>query len=193
MDATKVSIKLYARGPVPEAARFTATFHGLIQRKELPELMIDVVDYAHVHEGPAVLFVGHEGDYAFDLGEGRPGLFHQRKRAPGAGDGSFGATARDSLRRTLDLAARLEREPALEGLVFGTDEVLLRVADRLRAPNTEATFAEVRAELESLAAQIWGAEASVTQELGDGRGLFSVRLRGPAGATRAADLLARVS
>lgn len=192
MEATKISLKLYARGTVPAEGLFTATFHDLIQKKELSELMVDVVDYGHVHEGPAVLFVGHEGDYALDLGEGRPGLFYQRKRAPAPGDGSFAAHLRDGLRRTLDLAARLEREPRLAGLTFDTGELLVRIADRLRAPNEEATFTAVKGDLESLAARLWGDDATVTYERGDGRGLFAVRLRGASGAARAADLLARL-
>jgi hypothetical protein len=192
MDASKLSLKLYARGPIPDPALFTATFHEFIRRKDLPELMIDVVDYGHVHEGPAVLFVGHEADYAIDLGEGRAGLFHQRKRAKAVGDGSFAATLEDSLRRTLDVAAHLEREPRLAGLVFATDELLLRIADRLHAPNEPATFEAVEANLRSLAARLWGADTAVTFERGDGRGLFTARLRGRSEAARAGDLAARL-
>jgi hypothetical protein len=192
MNATKISLKLFTRGDVPEASLFVATFHDLVRRREPAELMIDVVDYGHVHEGPAVLFVGHESDYALDHGEGRTGLLYQRKRAPVPGDGSFAAHLADALRRTLGFAARLETEPALAGLRFGTDELLFRIADRLHAPNEPATFAAIEKDLRAAAERLWGGGARVDHEPGDGRGLFTARLRAAGVTGSAAELLARV-
>lgn len=191
MNATKISLKLYARGELPEASLFVATFHDLIRRREPSELMIDVVDYGHVHEGPAVLFVGHESDYAVDHGEGRAGLLYQRKRAPAAGDGSFAATLADSLRRAIGFAARLEKEAALAGLRFGADEMLLRIADRLHAPNDQATFAALEGDLRAAAERLWGG-ATVAYEPGDGRGMFAARLRAAKDPGGVEGLLARL-
>lgn len=193
MNATKISLKLYARGALPEASLFVATFHDLIRRREPGEQMIDVVDYGHVHEGPAVLFVGHESDYAVDHGEGRAGLLYQRKRAPAPGDGSFAAHLHDALVRAVGFGARLEREPALAGLRFAADELLLRIADRLHAPNEPATFAAVEKDLRGAAERLWGAGATVGHEPGDGRGLFAVRMRSAKDPGPLADLAARIA
>lgn len=205
MNASKISLKLYARGALPEASLFVATFHDLVRRREPAELMIDVVDYGHVHQGPSVLFVGHESDYAVDHGEGRPGLVYQRKRAPAPGDGSvsstglrpdegtgrFAAHLDDALRRAIGFAARLEKEPALAGLRFGADELLLRVADRLNAPNDPATFTALEPALRNAAERLWGG-ATVTFEPGDGRGMFTARLRAAKDPGALDGLLARL-
>lgn len=192
MNATKIALKLYAQGPLPDASRFVATFHDLIRRREPDGHMMDVADYGHVHEGPAVLFVGHECDFAVDHGEGRSGLLHQRKRTPPPGDGSFAAHLADSLRRTLGFAALLEKEPALAGLRLGPDEILVRIADRLHAPNEQATFDATAGDLRGAAERLWGAGATATYERGDGRGLFAVRLRGTKPPASVADLVTRV-
>lgn len=193
MEATKIWLKLFATSPLPDGQRFIATWHDFIRRQEMGELMVDVVDYGHVHDGPQVLFVGHEGDYAIDHGEERPGLAYQRKRAKVTGDGSFAAHLADSLRRTLDAAARLEKEPDLAGVAFGAGEIALRIADRLNAPNDAGTFDAVKGDLEAAAKRLWGEGASVTYEPGDGAGLFAARLRAPAGSkTTSAELLARI-
>lgn len=195
MDATKIWLKLYASAPLPDGPVFIAVLHDFIRRQELDELMVDVVDYGHVQDGPRVLFVGHEGNYAIDHGEGRPGLAYQRKRARTTGDGSFAASLVDSLRRTLDIAARLQKEATLASFQLGTGEIVLRIADRLRAPNTASSFELVKADLEAAARQLWGDGATVTYEPGDGAGLFAARLHAPAGATAPSigELLARVS
>ena len=43
-------------------------------------IAIDVADYTHLPDGPSVLLVGHEGNYALDCRDGRQGLYYYRKR-----------------------------------------------------------------------------------------------------------------
>ncbi len=43
-------------------------------------MLIDVADYKHVQDGPGILIIGHEGDYALDQENGRSGLLYTRKR-----------------------------------------------------------------------------------------------------------------
>ncbi len=172
MKSSKIWLKLYAEpGALPDPIRFVEVFHDWIKRDVLAELMFDVIEYGHVHHGPSVLFVGHESDYAIDLGEGRLGLSYQRKRAPA--DGALG----DSLRRLLDVAGKLEADPRLHGFRLGRSELLLRVLDRLNMPNGEGTFAEARGEIERTAREVLGAELSLEQELADLREPFGVRVR----------------
>jgi hypothetical protein len=189
MDAHKLQLKIYA---TPEAARaveveaLIPVFHRWIKERLLPELVIDVANYAHVPEGPGVVLIGHGSDYFMDQGEGRLGLLHNRKRAGAAADERLG----DLARRTLHAAALLEKDPALAGkLRFATGELLFRINDRLAAPNSEATFAAVRLELEAVATRLFGGQAKLVRE-GGPKELFAVRITGPAG-TPLATLLER--
>src|SRR5205814_1119849 len=112
-------------------------------------LLIDVADYKHVPEGPGTVLVSHEANIYTDQGEGRLGLLYFRKQ-PFAGAATFAERLRATFRDALEACNLLEEEPALHGRVrFRTDELLFRVYDRLLAPNTDETFAEVKPELEA--------------------------------------------
>jgi hypothetical protein len=174
MDAQKLQLKIFA---TPDSAHaslepFIGVFHRWIKERVLPELLVDVANYAHVPEGPGVVLIGHGSDYFMDEGAGRLGLLHNRKRA------GFPPAERlgDLVRRTLNAAALLEREPALSGkLRFATNELLFRINDRLAAPSTDATFASVRPELEALARRIFEGPVELTR-IGGPKALFSVRV-----------------
>jgi hypothetical protein len=128
VNARKIQLKLYAEGDV-DLDQVVRIFHGWIRDKKLGELLVDVADYQHVPDGPGIALIGHASDYYLDLGEGRPGLLYSRKRdAPDD-------VLRDALERLLEAAALLEAE----GVRFRTDELLLRVNDRL-APDDFASL-----------------------------------------------------
>jgi hypothetical protein len=165
MKSEKLQIKFFAR---PNAAFDLETvvpvFHRFIREHAFDELMIDVADYKHVKNGPGVVLVGDANDYYLDEGEGRPGLLFSRKRHGAGAEGRL----REGFARALKACKLLEAAPELAGkLVFASDEILLRLPDRLNAPNDDATFAEVSAELSPLLDKLYGA------------GAFSIE-RGPA-------------
>lgn len=175
MDAQKLQLKIFvspdSAGAVPLEA-FIGVFHRWIKERTLPELTIDVANYAHVPQGPGVVLIGHGSDYFMDEGEGRLGLLHNRKRAGMAPD----ARLADLAQRTLHAALLLERDPAVEGkLRFATNELLFRVNDRLLAPNSEATLASVKPELEALARRLFEGPVELTR-IGGAKDLFAVRL-----------------
>lgn len=175
MNSHKIWLKLYAQpAALPPAASFVAVFHDWIRDGALSETLIDVVDYGHVHQGPAVLLIGHESDYGLDLSEGRPGLTYQRKRVQ-ADDPR--ARLGDSLRRLLGAAARLEADPRLAGLRFDLGELLLRVVDRLHAPNEELTFEAERGGIEAALCAAFGGAPRLAREGHDPREPFTVRAR----------------
>jgi len=175
MEAHKLQLKIYL---TPESARavdiedLIPVFHRWIKQRLLPELTIDVANYRHVPQGPGVVLIGHGSDYFMDEGEGRPGLLHNRKRAglpPGERLG-------DLARRTLHAAALLERDPALGGKVrFATNELLFCVNDRLAAPNSDATLAALRSELETLCKTLFAAPFELAR-VGGAKELFAVRI-----------------
>ncbi len=175
MDAHKLQLKLFL---TPESARavhaeaFVPVFHRFIKDKVLPELVIDVANYDHVPKGPGVVLIGHGSDYFIDEGEGRLGLLHNRKRSGPA----TGERLADLARRTLHVASLLEKDATLAGkLKFATNELLFRVNDRLAAPNTDATLAAVRGELEAFGKQVFGGPCDLARA-GGPKDLFGVRL-----------------
>ena len=63
MSLQRVSVAVPFVGDVdPEA--FVPVFHDWIRRGAVEGLLIDVARYGHVHHGPGIMLVGHEGDYA---------------------------------------------------------------------------------------------------------------------------------
>jgi hypothetical protein len=178
MDAHKLQVKLFAEaghGLAPEA--FIPIFHRWIKDHVLPELMIDVANYGHVPKGPGVVLIGHACDYFIDDAEGRFGLLHNRKRSePAPAD-----RLPDAFRRALHAAWLLEQEPSLAGkLRFRTDELSLRINDRLAAPQGAATFAAVRPEVEAACARLYGGGAVQLAPTTDPKALFGVKITGPA-------------
>jgi hypothetical protein len=174
MDPQKLQLKVFV---TPESARavsldaFIPVFHRWIKDHVLPELLVDVANYAHVPEGPGVVLIGHGSDYFMDLNEARLGLLHNRKRA------GFGPAERldDLARRTLHAASLLEQDPSLAGKVrFATNELLFRISDRL-SPNTDATLAAVRPELDALGKRIFQGPFELTR-VGGPKELFGVRV-----------------
>ena len=112
--------------------------------------MIDVADYDHVPEGPGTVLVSHEANLSTDRA-GRPGLLYVRKRTL---SGTTAERFQVVLKAALNAAAVLENHPDLAGKVsFRTDEFLIRIYDRLEAPNTPETFDSVRRELEAVLAE----------------------------------------
>jgi hypothetical protein len=176
MQSHKLQLKIFtdrAEGVSPEA--FIVVFHGWIKHQILPELMIDVANYAHVPKGPGVALIGHGSDYFIDESEGRLGLLYSRKRSPP----DAGARVADAFRRALHAASLLERDPTLTAqgarLRFRTDEWLFRINDRLAAPNDDATFAAAKPELEAFLHELLAAPFEL-QRVGDARSLFGVKI-----------------
>ena len=173
MKALKLQVKVFCDGAAPPAEKFIPVFHDWIKHHKLPELLIDVANYAHVPKGPGVALIGHEADYFIDDTDGRPGLLYSRKRGTVAPGERLG----DAFRRTLHAALMLEK--TFEGqLKFRTDELLFRINDRLAAPSTEATFTALRPELDAFATKLLGAHKLALA--GGPKQLFAVKIVGEA-------------
>ena len=164
-NAERVQLKLFVKDEAPKAESLIPVFHSWITEQRLDELMIDVADYSHVFEGPGVVLVGHESDYYFDEHNGRPGILYSRKRGF-AGD--LEARLRDALDRVQQAAKMLREQMKLD---FDAHEMLLRVPDRLHAPNDDATFEQ----LEAIAARVFEG-AAIERVTGRGEPL-SARIR----------------
>jgi hypothetical protein len=180
MESSKLQVKFYLEGAADvKLAEVAPVFHSWIQTHALAEhMLIDVADYAHVPDGPGILLVSDEANIYFDQFDGRLGLTYSRKR-PIAG------TFADRLAAVVGYARQacelLEASPVLNGAKFGTGEVSFKINDRLAAPNTAATFAEIRPELEKAAKEIFGAGVRLEHK-GNEKQVFEVRMTGAGAA-----------
>ena len=173
MDVQRFQLKIYAQpGFVFDTHRSVRVFHRWIKERVLPEQLVDVADYSHVHQGPQVALIAHGSDYYLDDSEGRSGLLYFRKRAAPPPHERL----KDVFRRCLTAAQLLEREPGFEAPPrFGTQELRLRFVDRLLAPNTEEGYAPLREPLERFLAELYRTPVRVARE-GSERELLSVRI-----------------
>jgi hypothetical protein len=184
----RVQVKFYSDLNA-DALEYVPIFHRWIRNRELDELLIDVADYSHVKHGPDVVLIGHESDYVIDRGMGRLGLLYARKRASGVSGNPW----IDALRRALGAAAKLQSESSpTTRLSFRAEEFTLGVADRLRAPNTDATFERLKPELQSALKTLFGQTPFSMTHTPRPRELFSVEVQAP-GAPPITELLSRVS
>ena len=175
MEIPKAQVKIFARGLL-DVASYMAVFQRWIREHTLDELLIDVVDYSHVVDGPDIAVIGHESDYVLDRSGGRLGLVAASKRASHPpGKALFG-----TLKRALRACLLLGKEPLVKApLEFGSDEMLLRVADRLNAPNTRETFERLAPALRETFSAVYGATPFTLTQVGSPRELFSVEVHAP--------------
>jgi len=134
VELYKLGVKIFTANPeAVDVHEFIPVFHSWIQQQKIPNhLLIDVHDYSHVHNGPGILLVAHEGNFSMDEADGRLGLAYYRKQPVSDPlQTAFGAA---------QAACRfLEAEPGLGGIKFRTDEFMVFSNDRLLAPNTTET------------------------------------------------------
>ena len=121
------------------------------------------------------MLIGHEADRALDFGEGRPGIVYQRKRE---GEGTLEERFAAAIAAADRTAADIEADPAANGVRFGRDEILLRVNDRLRAPNGDTALEELRpAIVAALAVVRPGRDAEIARVADDPKGPLTIRVR----------------
>lgn len=176
MDAYRIGIKLFLANPNAHLEKTVPVFHSWIQQQALAgNLLIDVADYLHVPSGPGVVLVGHEANYATDQAEPGAGLLYQRKRPLPEGD--FAGRLAHAFRDALSAAWLLEQDPKLgPAWKFDTRRIHVRLADKLNAPNTAATFAAIKPELTAFFTKLLGTSAFSLEHYSDDRVPFEVRV-----------------
>lgn len=176
MELHKLGVKLFVQDPTPvELLEFIPIFHRWIQTKALDDLLIDVADYSHVHAGPGILLVAHEGNYGFDETGNRRGLLYYSKHSL---EGNLAARLTTVCRKTLKACRLLEQEPELEGRIkFRGEELQVFANDRLIAPNTDETFAAFESALSEFLAKLYPGEEYLLIRETDPRERFSVTAR----------------
>jgi len=161
MLSERFQLKMYLDpGAHFELEALVPVFHRIIREQVLKELVIDVVDYSHVPSGPGVVLIGHAADYYVGELDGRFGLVFSRKRAAPAPE----ARLEDGLRHLVNVARLLEQDVTVK-LRFRTNDLSLRLTDRLHTENDDAGFAAAKTEVEQVFGQIYGGSISVERFL----------------------------
>jgi hypothetical protein len=162
MDVFKISAKMYAARAAVEPGEILAGFHRWIVAQSTPgHTWIDVADYSHVQGGPGVVLVGIEANVSVEQSDGTWGVVYTRKQPwPGVADLAW--RLRKAVHGAAQCAGVLAGDPLFAGRIeFATDRVLLRLNDRLEAPNSERTLSQVRGALTAVGESIWGAGITI--------------------------------
>jgi hypothetical protein len=171
-----VNIKIFARSAEGvNLSEAIPVFHRWIQGRDLPELLIDVADYAHVPAGPGVLLIAHEANYSLDCNADRLGLLYNRKVA---GNGTPHERLSQAYESAVVACRRLEQEPEFRGkLEFDFDDVELILNDRLLHPNTEAAWQDIQPDVKQFFDGIFGSNAYTLTRATDPRERLRVNIR----------------
>ena len=177
----RFSLKIYADPPEAVAPRAVIpVFHRWIRERAVAELLIDVADYTHLVDGPQVLLVAHEANYAIDGSGGRTGLSYTRKQPAG---GSLADRLSGAARALLAAGLRLEQDPEAmpDGrFAFRGDEIAVAANDRLLAPNTAEAAAALREPVAELAERLFGGGYAIEPLAASDRVGFSLKATAPA-------------
>ena len=188
MDLERVIIKFYATEPMADLRSAIDVFHGWIQNTSLDGMLIDVADYAHVPDGPGIVLIGNEADYAIDEVEGSQGFLASFKRdLPGDNNADKIAAA---LRAAIKAAALCQSDERISA-TFDASRIRVVFNDRLNQPNDEASFDALKADIEAGIAQVYGDSAAIMLErhAGEARARLTVHA-GIEGAAALAELAA---
>ena len=81
MDIQKFGIKLFFQKNESYSYReFIPELHRWIQNDSISgHMLIDVVDYSHIPDGPGIILVAHEGHFSLDQEDHKPGILYMRK------------------------------------------------------------------------------------------------------------------
>ncbi|MCA9265077.1 MAG: hypothetical protein KDA60_14555 [Planctomycetales bacterium] len=173
MNLQHVNVKVFVDGECAVGFdQVVEVFHRWVANQSLDEMLIDVADYKHVPDGPGIVLVGHEADYALDETDGRLGLKYNRKAAL---DGSNQDRLGQAFAQALKACARLEQE--LAGLKFSRQQFEVTINDRALAPHNAEGQEALAAELAAFLKTQYGQEAVETSVARDPRSLLGAQVR----------------
>ena len=169
MEAYRLGIKFFASTGRIDLTEFIPVFHEWIQKQIIEgHLLIDVHNYSHIHDGPGILLVAHEGNFTIDFTDGRIGFVYYRKQP-------FNTVA-DIVKPAVKGCRLLEEDPRMRGrLKFSTDEVVVFANDRLIAPNSSETFSQLQPQLFAVLKETLGKPFALSQISDDPKERLTIR------------------
>ena len=180
----RLSVKFFFEKLSIDVEDFIPVFHRWIRENVVPnELLLDVADYKHIVDGPAILLVGHEADYVVDLTDAKPGLMYVRKRDAGS---DLSEALGTTLSQALNGVKLTESDVELKGkLKLRTDAATIVLLDRLNYTNAangdgaDTAAAAALSQLSDNLAPIFGDDATVTRVTNDPREPLTFELSAP--------------
>ena len=163
-------------------------FQRWIQEHSIEGMLIDVIDYKHVPDGPGVVLIADEADYAYDLMDGQIGLHYICKR-------NLPDNLQEALRFVIGraLAAALALEAEAPGdLVFDYGSVKISFLDRMHYRNRPEAFESIREYVTEVVSDIFGTSVSVSRTYEDPRSVFALRCRVEDGEASGEDISRRL-
>lgn len=142
MSAHRINAKLFFSRFDVEVEQFVPIFHNWIRDHAVQGLLIDVADYKHVPNGPAIMLVGHDVEYVIDFADGEPSFLITGKRQWPTED----LTGRlvFLFERIIQASKVLLLDERVNGrLQVDTSRIQIEIPDRLRYPNNEETYSEI--------------------------------------------------
>ena len=169
IELQHINVKLFVKDAEKvDLEAVVPVFHSWIQGQIFDELLLDVADYSHVPDGPGIVLIGHEADYALDNTDGRLGLRYNRK-APAPGSN------RDRLvQATRAAVIAFQRLEQGFNLHFNAREIEIVINDRLLAPNTNVSRQAAEPDLREFLDQLLAGAGYSLQYPTERRKLFGV-------------------
>lgn len=157
--------------PTLEPEDILPIFQRWIQEHRVEGMLIDVIDYKHVPEGPGIVLIADEADFAYDLTDGETGLHYIRKRDL---PGDLSQALQITISSALAAARALEAE-APGDIVFDFSTAKISFFDRMRYRNDPAVFENTRPALTNLLGDIFCETVTLSRMYDDPRAVFAVR------------------
>lgn len=171
MSLQRVSVSVPLVDRTVDPTSLIPVFHDWIRRSAVEGLLIDVARYAHVHHGPGVMLIGHEGDYSVDLAGGGPALRYTLKRD------NHGTPAELVARAAGRLAAARDALVSDTGIETRDDQLTVSVFDRLVAPNTPESVERLLPAVRESMSEVFGERLGIEHGGGDSRGPVTFLVR----------------
>lgn len=146
-------------------------FQRWIQEHTIEGMLIDVIDYKHVPDGPGIVLIADEFDLAYDLADGEIGLYYVRKRELSE---SLNPALRLAISSALAAARALEAE-APGDIVFDFNAAKISFLDRIHYRNEPEIFESNRETLTETLSEILGANVLISRLYDDPRAIFALR------------------
>lgn len=153
MKPQRLSVRFPLTAQIDDLVPAIDVFHRFIQRGLVEGLILDVADYRHVPDGPGVMLIGHDVDYAV-TGDT---LFVVRKRS---GDDPATTQLTDAVRMGLGMATAIAEDGVLP-VTIDPSQATVTVIDRRLGTPDEVADALV-AEVGPAVGDVFGPEATVT-------------------------------
>ena len=138
MDLQRIDLKVFLDAPAGVKYEPVLTvFDRWRQQTDHPSDWVELADYGHMQQGPAILMAGKRDRIAVDTNLPGPGILVQTQKGLA---GSIEERFVEAFRRHLEMSTKLVGEPEFPSqIAVRGGDWLVTINDRLQFPNNEAT------------------------------------------------------